>query len=79
MSRHSPSTLTARGLILLALVGAWLWLPRLRRRDLAAAGFALALAAAAALPVSAALERHEAWIDYSGWRIAAGTGRRSPW
>ena len=63
-----------RGLILLALVGAWLWLPRLRRRDLAAAGFALALAAAAALPVSAALERHEAWIDYSGWRIAAGTG-----
>ncbi len=70
-----------RGAILLALVAAWLWLPRLRGRELIPAAAILAAAAAVAVPVTTALHRHAAWIDYSNWRIAGGTadGRSFDW
>ncbi|MBV9212097.1 MAG: transglutaminase domain-containing protein, partial [Actinobacteria bacterium] len=63
-----------RGAILLVLVSAWLWLPRLRGREAIPAAAVLAVSAAAAVPVATALRGHVAWIDYSNWRIAGGTG-----
>jgi transglutaminase-like putative cysteine protease len=55
--------------MLLALIAAWLWLPRLRGRRLAPALAALAAGAALALPAAAALERHEAGVDYTDWTL----------
>jgi hypothetical protein len=59
----------ARGLLLLALIAGWLWLPRLRGRQLVPALAALAAGAALALPAAAALQRHEAWVDYTTWEL----------
>jgi transglutaminase-like putative cysteine protease len=59
----------ARGLVLLVLIAAWLWLPRLRGRQLVPALAALAAGAVLALPAAAALKRHEAWVDYTDWTL----------
>ena len=67
-----------RGLLVLLLIGAWLWLPRLQGRELAPAGLVLAAAAAVALPVASSLRHHQAWIDYTSWKLfAAGGGAHS--
>ena len=60
-----------RGVALLALIGAWLWLPRLSGRRLAAGVAALAAAALVALPVAGALRHHAAWVDYTTWDLFA--------
>ena len=58
------------GLALLGLIAAWLWLPRLATRRSAAIGFAtVGLAAAMALPASAALDGDRAWWDYRAWNL----------
>jgi transglutaminase-like putative cysteine protease len=60
-----------RGLLLLALIAAWLWLPRLRGRQLVPALAALAAGAVLALPAAAVLQRHQAWVDYTRWDLFA--------
>jgi transglutaminase-like putative cysteine protease len=67
VTEHDPGAPLARGLVLLALVAAWLWLPRLRGRE-AAPGAALVLAVGiAALPVAARLDADRPWWDYREW------------
>jgi protein-glutamine gamma-glutamyltransferase len=62
-----PGDPLLRGLVLLSLVAAWLWLPRLRRGDrLAAAGILIA-AGLAALPIASRLDAREPLIDWSAW------------
>jgi transglutaminase-like putative cysteine protease len=72
-----------RGLALLALVAAWLWLPRLRVRDTVAAAVALAVATTVAIPVAAALREREGWFDYESWSLfgdeARGPGSTFDW
>ena len=64
---HDPGEPLLRGMALLLLVGAWLWLPRLRPRE-AIAGAALVVALGAlSLPVAAALDARKPWIDYRAW------------
>jgi transglutaminase-like putative cysteine protease len=58
-----------RGLALLVLAAAWLWLPRLRARDAVAASIALVAAGAVALPVAAGLREREGWFDYETWAL----------
>ena len=58
-----------RGVLLLALIAAWLWLPHLGRRGALAGAAALALAGLFAMPVAAALDSDRAWIDYNEWGI----------
>jgi protein-glutamine gamma-glutamyltransferase len=58
-----------RGLVLLALIAAWLWLPHLGRRGAPAAAAALAAAGLFAMPVAAALDADQGWVDYSDWGI----------
>ena len=55
-----------RGLLLFLLIAAWLWIPRLRRRDAIAGGAVAVAAALVSLPVAARLKA-EAWIDYRSW------------
>jgi transglutaminase-like putative cysteine protease len=58
-----------RGLLLLGLIAAWLWLPHLGRRGALAGAAALALAGLFAMPVAAALDADRAWVNYSDWGI----------
>ena len=66
---EAPSAELARGLALLAIMAAYLWLPRLpARRTIAAAG-ALALAGMVAVPVAARVGAADPLIDYRAWAI----------
>jgi len=70
----------ARGGLLLALLAAWLFLPRLTRRRRAsalAAAAALLVAGAVSLPLAVALEPDRPWIDYRTWGLW-GTGATAP-
>jgi protein-glutamine gamma-glutamyltransferase len=67
VSEYDPGEPLLRGLVLLVLVAAWLWLPRLGSRDaLAGAGLVLSLGVLS-LPVAAALDSDRPWWDYRAW------------
>jgi protein-glutamine gamma-glutamyltransferase len=64
VTEHDPGEPLLRGLALLVLVGAWLWLPRLGPREtMAGAGLVLTLGAVS-LPVAAALNGERPWWNY---------------
>ena len=72
VTEHDPGEPLLRGLVLLALVAAWLWLPRLRPRE-AAPGAALVLVLGlAALPIAARLDGDRPWWDYREWNWFGG-------
>lgn len=54
------------GVALLALLAAWLWLPRLEGRR-ARAAIAVGLAAVAGVGAAAALDAEDPWIDWTAW------------
>jgi protein-glutamine gamma-glutamyltransferase len=67
VTEHDPGSPLGRGLVLLVLVAAYLWLPRLPIRE---AGFGAAVVAAVgvlSLPLAAALDGDGAWWDYQAW------------
>jgi protein-glutamine gamma-glutamyltransferase len=67
VSEDDPGAPLLRGIALLVLVAAWLWLPRLGNRD-ALAGAALVLSLGAlSLPIAAALDSERPWWDYEAW------------
>ena len=66
---EAPSAELARGLALLVLVAAFLWLPRLPARRSAAAAAALASAGVLALPLAAQVSADDPIIDYRGWTL----------
>jgi transglutaminase-like putative cysteine protease len=55
------------GLGLLALVAAWLWLPRVAARRRTVAIAAVAAAGLVAVPAAAALDSDEPWVNYENW------------
>ena len=61
------------GLLLVALLAGWLWLPGLRERQTVAAIAWLVAAAAVAVPIAAGLGGGRAWFDYRAWS-ALGSG-----
>jgi transglutaminase-like putative cysteine protease len=69
---HDPGEPLLRGFVLLVLVAAWLWLPRLATRD-AAAGAAVVIALGIlSLPPAAALDGERPWWDYRAWNWFGG-------
>jgi protein-glutamine gamma-glutamyltransferase len=67
VTEHDSGAPLLRGLALLLLVGAWLWLPRLGPRE-ALGGAALVLSLGAlSLPVAAALDTERPWWNYGAW------------
>ncbi len=74
LAERTPSAQVGRGLGLLVLIAAWLWLPRLRGNDAVAAAAALAVAAVVALPLAGALDKSGGWFDYRNWRLFSAKG-----
>ena len=67
VAEHDPGQPALRGLALLLLVGAWLWLPRLSGREAALAAAVVAGVGVLSLPAAAALDADRAWWDYRAW------------
>jgi transglutaminase-like putative cysteine protease len=57
-----------RGVGVLAVVGAWLWLPRLRGRDALGALAALVVVGALALGLTSKFASSQPWVDYRHWQ-----------
>jgi transglutaminase-like putative cysteine protease len=68
VTEHDPGAPLLRGFGLLLLVGAWLWLPRMRAEEAGAAAVAVVAAGLLAVPVAAALDAERPWWDYRDWR-----------
>ena len=64
VTNHDPGSPLTRGFVLLLLVAAWLWLPRLGRRDALVASVATLAAGVVSLPVAASLDGDQPWWDY---------------
>jgi hypothetical protein len=67
VAEQDPGVPALRGLALLLLVGAWLWLPRLPAREAGVAAAVVASVGVLSLPVAAALDGEQAWWDYRAW------------
>jgi transglutaminase-like putative cysteine protease len=69
-----------RGMGLLLLVAAWLWLPRVPEqgwRTAAVAAGAVLAACVVALPAAARYDDREAWVDYESWNPFAAEAATS--
>jgi protein-glutamine gamma-glutamyltransferase len=67
VTEKDPRAPLLQGLMLLVLIAAWLWLPRLSPPEaLAGAGLVLSLGALS-LPVAAALDTDRPWWNYGAW------------
>jgi protein-glutamine gamma-glutamyltransferase len=66
VTERDPGEPALRGLILLLLVGAWLWLPRLPRREAGVAAAVVVSVGVLSLPVAAGLDKDKAWWNYHG-------------
>jgi transglutaminase-like putative cysteine protease len=77
VTEHDPGHSLPRGLALLGLVGAWLWLPRLSPRQLVPAAGIVAAAGLFALPLAAKLDAQKPWWDYRSWDWFGGGKRVS--
>jgi protein-glutamine gamma-glutamyltransferase len=69
----------ARGLALFLLVAAWLWLPRLRRREAVAAAVSVLAVGALAVPAAARLDAEAAVVDYRSWNWFGGKDLTFEW
>jgi protein-glutamine gamma-glutamyltransferase len=67
------------GLLLFALVAAWLWLPRLGGRDAISAAVLVAVAGAVAVAAAGRLDAERPWIDYRDWRLSGEGGISFGW
>jgi protein-glutamine gamma-glutamyltransferase len=69
VTENDPGAPALRGLALLLLVGAWLWLPRMPRREAGIGAAVVASVGILSLPVAAALDGDRAWWDYGAWSL----------
>jgi protein-glutamine gamma-glutamyltransferase len=79
VAANPPGGAPVRGLALLVLVAAWLWLPAIRRRDAVVATGMVALAGAIAVPAAAQLDASDPWIDYRSWKVRSADGTTYQW
>jgi transglutaminase-like putative cysteine protease len=67
VTEQDPGTPALRGLVLLLLIAAWLWLPRMPRREAGVGAAVVASVGVISLPLAAALDGNRAWWDYQAW------------
>ena len=76
VTEHDLGRPLLRGAVLLLLVAAWLWLPRLAPREAATGTVAVLVVGFLALPLSAGLDADSPWWDYRSWNWF---GERPTW
>ena len=69
VTEHDPGAPLLRGLVLLGLVGAWLWLPRLAPREALGAAGVVAAVGLLSVPVAASLDADQPWWNYRDWEL----------
>ena len=69
VTENDPGAPALRGIVLLLLIGAWLWLPRMPRREAAIGAAVVASVGVLSLPVAVALNGDRAWWDYGAWSL----------
>ncbi|MDQ3648328.1 MAG: DUF3488 and transglutaminase-like domain-containing protein, partial [Actinomycetota bacterium] len=74
VTEHDLGRPLLRGAVLLLLVAAWLWLPRLAPREATAGAAAVLAAGVLSLPLSAGLNADSPWWDYRSWSLFRGEG-----
>jgi len=79
VTEHDPGAALARGLVLLALVAAWLWLPLLRGRQAAIGAGVVVAVGVFVLPFAAKLDSAKALVDYRSWDWASGADVSFDW
>jgi protein-glutamine gamma-glutamyltransferase len=67
VTEHDPGSPLGRGLVLLLLVAAYLWLPRLPIREAGIGAAVVVAVGVLSLPLAAALDGDGAWWDYQAW------------
>jgi protein-glutamine gamma-glutamyltransferase len=67
VTEHDPGSALGRGLVLLLLVAAYLWLPRLQPREAAVGAAVVGTVGILSLPAAAALDGDGPWWDYRAW------------
>jgi protein-glutamine gamma-glutamyltransferase len=72
VTEHDPGQPLLRGLVLLVLVAAWLWLPRLATREAAVGAAVVVALGVLSLPPAAALDADDPWWDYRAWNWFGG-------
>jgi protein-glutamine gamma-glutamyltransferase len=72
VTEHDPGRPLLRGLGLLLLVAAWLWLPRMPQRDVALGAAVVTGVGIVAMPFAAALNGDQPWWDYRAWNWFGG-------
>ena len=80
VTEHDPGTPALRGLALLLLIAAWLWLPRMPSQEAAVGAAVVASVGLLSLPLAAALDGEHAWWDYKSWSwFGQGESIRFDW
>ena len=74
VTEQDPGEPLLRGLVLLLLVGAWLWLPRMGPREAGVGAATVVVMGLLSMPVAAALDGDEAWWNYRAWNLF-GSGK----
>ena len=72
ITEHDLGRPLLRGAVLLLLVAAWLWLPRLAPREAATGAVTVLVVGFLALPLSAGLDADSPWWDYRSWNWFGG-------
>jgi protein-glutamine gamma-glutamyltransferase len=72
VTEHDPGRPLLRGLGLLVLVAAWLWLPRMPQREAGLGAAVVVGVGIVSLPVAAALDGDRPWWNYRAWNLFGG-------
>ena len=72
VTEHDPGAPLRRGFVLLLLLAAWLWLPRLGRREAIVGAVVVLAVGLGAMPLAASLNRDTALVDYQSWNWFGG-------
>ncbi len=72
VTEHDLGRPLLRGGILLLLVAAWLWLPRLEPREAATGAVTVLAVGLLSLPLSTGLDAESPWWDYRSWNWFGG-------
>jgi protein-glutamine gamma-glutamyltransferase len=67
VAEHDPGAPGLRGLALLLLIAAWLWLPRMPRMEAGVGAAAVVSVGLVSLPLAAALDGERPWWNYHAW------------